>query len=115
MRQEHKGLATECWQRASRQKEHRKFEYAQEFVTAAGKACGDKFLSTFLYAQVEEMADQLGISKWKPDVIAEEPDVHVVFVDMAVTSWLLSTCSVFMKASGRKHLLEVLVFGILSI
>ncbi len=42
-------------------------------VTAAGKACGHKFLSTFLYAQVEEMADQLRISKWKPDVIAEEP------------------------------------------
>ena len=75
-RQDRKGLlplAKECWQGASGQTEHPTFKSANEFVTAAGRACGHKFLSTLLYAQVEEIADHLGISKWKPDVIAEEP------------------------------------------
>ena len=63
-------LARECWQRASGQTEHPDYTSAQDFVTAAAEALGHKLVAQFLYAQTDELAAALGVTRLKP-VIAE--------------------------------------------
>jgi hypothetical protein len=100
-------LALEIWQAATGQTEHRTLSDAQDFVGAAAKAMGHRFTSSDVYPQAEELAKALGISKWKPLVIAEPKprEAASTVVSIPTRRWFIlytyHVIFIFARASGQ--------------